>query len=286
MLSTWKYMLLLALAPPAVYAFAPSHLENVGAVITKSLTPRPDPNVAPVDPVAAASVDEDLDYRIAQRTKSPEGWRAFLTAHPDGPHARSARDEMDRLAGVALAAVHEPGVGRPASETPGEAASPQDRPSAGLEAAAPPAEAAALPSDETCRGDQERLERLSKNPTGDGVIRFLIELRCEKLRPQALELAGWLDVKAPASVAAADTAEAPTSADTAEAPTSGPTPAPGLSTAPLPPPRIWANESQKRARPSLASRSARPKRQANPWAAHNLPQLLSALFGQKAGRRP
>ena len=54
-------------------------------------------------------------------------------------------------------------------------------------------EAATVASDEICRGDEDRLEQLSDSPTSDGVIRFLIELRCEKLRPQLLRLAesGW-----------------------------------------------------------------------------------------------
>ena len=46
-------------------------------------------------------------------------------------------------------------------------------------------------------GDEDRLEQLSKSPTGDGVIRFLIELRCEKLRPRLLRLAERLDDQPP-----------------------------------------------------------------------------------------
>ena len=101
-------MLFLALALPAIYAYAPPNLEDIAkpqwldhisAIITKSLaSAKPQAEVSPVDPVAAAKVDEDLDYRIAERTKSLEGWRAFLTAHPDGPHAQSARAELDKLA--------------------------------------------------------------------------------------------------------------------------------------------------------------------------------------------
>ena len=99
-------MLFLALALPAIYAYAPSlegvaklrWLDDIGVFITKSLAPaRPEANASAVDPVAAANLDEDLDYRIAQRTKSTEGWRSFLTAHPDGPHAQSARAELDKL---------------------------------------------------------------------------------------------------------------------------------------------------------------------------------------------
>ena len=37
------------------------------------------------------------------------------------------------------------------------------------------------------------------SPTSDGVIRLLIELRCEKLRPQLLSLAKRLEDKAPSA---------------------------------------------------------------------------------------
>ena len=72
MLGTWKYMLFLALALPAIYAYAPSlegvaklrWLDDIGVFITKSLAPaRPEANASAVDPVAAANLDEDLDYR-------------------------------------------------------------------------------------------------------------------------------------------------------------------------------------------------------------------------------
>src|ERR1700730_23286 len=65
-------------------------------------------------------------------------------------------------------------------------------------------DAATLAHDEICRGDEDRLQRLSNSPTSDGVIRLLIELRCEKLRPQLVSLAKRLDDKAPAP---ADTAQ-------------------------------------------------------------------------------
>ena len=123
-------MLFLALALPAMYAYAPSlegvaksrWLGDIGAFITKSLTPaRPEANASAVDPVAAANLDEDLDYRIAQRTKSTEGWRSFLTAHPDGPHAQSARAELDKLVPPetppAPAAMQAPDVGPPDAKT-------------------------------------------------------------------------------------------------------------------------------------------------------------------------
>ena len=66
------------------------------AFINKALTPVT-PEAAPLDPVAVANVNEDLDYRIAEQTKSAEGWRSFLAAHPHGAHARAAQADLDRL---------------------------------------------------------------------------------------------------------------------------------------------------------------------------------------------
>ena len=108
MLNPWKYMLFLALAVPAIYACAPPSLEelakprwlaDISLVISTSLAAKPEAEIPAVDPIAAAKVDEDLDYRIAERTKSTEGWRSFLTAHPDGPTrnrpARSSTHWLD-----------------------------------------------------------------------------------------------------------------------------------------------------------------------------------------------
>lgn len=70
--------------------------ETSVAFISKTLTPVK-PEAAPFDPVASARVDEDLDYRIAEQTKSVDGWRAFLAAHPEGAHAPTAQAELDKL---------------------------------------------------------------------------------------------------------------------------------------------------------------------------------------------
>ena len=105
-----KYAFPLVLVFAVIYVYAPLSLEDVAnlpwlddinIVVNKSLAPaKPEAGVSPVDPIAAANVDEDLDYRIAQRTKSTEGWRSFLAAHPAGLHAQSARSELDKLVSV------------------------------------------------------------------------------------------------------------------------------------------------------------------------------------------
>jgi hypothetical protein len=102
-----KYGFVLALAVAVIYVYAPPTrddiaklrwLDDINVIISKVLVPaNREVRVVSVDPVAAANVDEDLDYRIAQRVKSMEGWRSFLAAHPDGPRAQSARAELDKL---------------------------------------------------------------------------------------------------------------------------------------------------------------------------------------------
>jgi hypothetical protein len=279
MVSAWKYTIFLALALPAIYAYAPPNLgdiaqprwlDSLGAAITRSLTSiGPEPSESPIDPIAAANVDEDVDYRIAQRTKSTEGWRTFLTAHPDGPHAQFARAELDKL--VPSVTPPAPGSAQ-AMETPSP--EPKTPVETGLPDPSPAASGATAPaSDETCREDKDRLERLSSSLTGDGVVRLLIELRCEKLRPQLLRLAERLDDKTPTPAVDADHG-APSSI----------LPGTVVSAPSLPPTRMRANEPQKRTHSPLSSRGVQPKRHANVWAAPNLPQLLLALFGQGPGK--
>jgi hypothetical protein len=298
-------MLFLALAVPATYLYARPSLEeiakfrwldDINVMISKSVAyAKPKAEVSPVDPIAAANVDEDLDYRIAQRTKSTEGWRSFLTAHPGGSHAQFARAELDKLVlpvtPPAPAAEQAPDRGPPETKIPSEVVSPPP-PSAGTEAApaasqaqdrAPPdtkapsdvvsppppfagPEAATLASDEICRGDADRLDQLSNSLTSDGVIRFLIELRCEKLRPQLIRLAERLEAPAPK----------PDVADTPHVLSASISPEPDVSTInpPLPPKR--AAEPPNKSRPSIVP----PRRPSSASTAPSLPPILLALFGE------
>jgi hypothetical protein len=267
-------MLFLALAVPATYLYARPSLEeranlrwlsDISVMISKSLAAKPQAVVPAVDPIAAAKVDEDLDYRIAERTKSTEGWRAFLAAHPDGPHAQSARAELDKLAPPMT-----PPAPTPAAPAPDTGAADTAIPSGNVPPPLPStgSDAATVASDEICSGDEDRLQRLSDSPTSDGVIRLLIELRCEKLRPQLVSLAKRLDDKAPAAPA-----------DAAQDASSSVLPGPVASTPPLPPPRMRTNEPSKRLRSTLSSRGVELKRHATRWTAPNLPELLLAFFG-------
>jgi hypothetical protein len=91
--------------PPSLEKFAklPSLDEANNFVREAPAAVKPKAAVAPVDPAAAARVDEELDYLIAQRTKSLEGWRAFLSAHESGRYARDAKAEIDKLVAVETA---------------------------------------------------------------------------------------------------------------------------------------------------------------------------------------
>jgi hypothetical protein len=270
MLNVWKYMLFLALAVSAMYAYAPPNfkemakprwLADISGAISTSLAAKPQAEVSAVDPIAAAKVDEDLDYRIAERTKSTEGWRAFLAAHPDGPHAQSARTELDKLAPPmtppAPTVAQAPDTGAPDTTIPSG--------NIPLPPASTGSDAATVASDEICRGDEDRLQRLSDSPTSDGVIRLIIELRCEKLRPQLLSLAKRLEDKTPVRPA-----------DAAQDASSSVLPGSVASTPPLPPPRMRTNEPSKRL---SSSRGVEPKRAATRLTAPNLPELLLAFFG-------
>jgi hypothetical protein len=257
-----------------IYVYAPLSLEDVAklpwlddinVILNKSLAyTKREVGASPVDPIAAAIVDEDLDYRIAQRMKSAEGWRSFLAVHPDGPHAQSARAELERLVPAgkspAPAAARAPvPVAAQASDVrsldtkaPSEAASPA-QPS-------PPSGVAKLATDEICKHDEDRLQWLSNNPTSDEAMRFLAELRCAKLRPEIFRLTERLDYQDPRAIVATQS------------------PSPKVAQAGTANRR--AIEPHNKPRWRVALRSPQPKRRAARWAAPSLPPILMALFGE------
>src|SRR6516164_7424030 len=89
-LPKWIFAITLSGAVLGIYALSEVYTGVTTALVTTGAKPA-------VDPVAAANVVEDIDYRIAQRTKSLAGWQAFLDAHRDGPHAQAAHAEIERL---------------------------------------------------------------------------------------------------------------------------------------------------------------------------------------------
>jgi hypothetical protein len=257
----------LALAVGMIYAYAPLSLvevaklrwlDDINVILNKSLaSAKPEVGVSAVDPVAAANVDEDVDYRIAQRTKSTEGWRSFLAAHPDGPHAQSARAELDKLTPAGTppapaAAAQASNSGSSDTKTLSEVAPP------GLPSH--PSEVATPASDEICKRDEDRLQRLSNSPTNDEAMRFLTQLRCEKLHLELFRLTERLDYQDPDAAVAAQSHPS----EVVEAGVAG----------------RRATEPQNRTHSRVASRGIQPRRHANRWSAPNLPPILVALFGE------
>ena len=183
-------------------------LDEINVIINKPVVAARPAVVPSVDLAAAALLDEDLDYRIAQRIGSLDGWRSFLTAHGSGVHAQSAREEVEKLL-LAEKAPTPPGAevsnrastdAKAVSEVMGSAPS------------SPRVEVAALRPDEICKRDGDRLERLRSSPTGDEAARFANELGCERLRPQLLALMGSLGYAAPTPPAAEVSNGAPANA--------------------------------------------------------------------------
>ena len=86
-----KWLFALTLTGAVVCTLSPS---DIVVPVTTALAPAPEKLV--IDNVSSANVAEDLDFRMARQTDSPAGWRAFLEAHPDGPHAQAARALIDR----------------------------------------------------------------------------------------------------------------------------------------------------------------------------------------------
>jgi hypothetical protein len=86
-------------APPNLEEIAKfAWLDEINVIINKAIARlKPQPAVFTVDPAGAARVAEDLDYRIAQRIGSVEGWRSFLAGHGSGVHAQTATGEVERL---------------------------------------------------------------------------------------------------------------------------------------------------------------------------------------------
>ena len=184
-----KYAILLALALViGVYASGRLSLEDIAPVPAK--------REAAVAPTTSASIDEELDYELAQRLGSLKGWRAFLATHDSGVYAQTARAEVKRL----LLAEKAPA---PAAGEASNGASPDAKAANEAVGSVPRSsgpEVAAVTPDEICKRDEDRLARLRRNPSSDEAQRFADELGCEKLLPQFLALMkSWGDaVSAPA----------------------------------------------------------------------------------------
>ena len=87
-----KWLFAVTLTGAVLCTFSPS---DVFGPVATTLGPAAEKTL--VDKTSSENLDEDLDYRIAAQTNSPADWRAFLETHPDGPHAQTARAELERL---------------------------------------------------------------------------------------------------------------------------------------------------------------------------------------------
>ena len=98
----FKYAIVLALGLTAglyaeqAYMHEPMSLQD-DTIHEDLAAPKPEAAVVPGEPVGGGSADEELDYTVARRLGSLEGWNAFLAAHGTGVHAQSAVAELERL---------------------------------------------------------------------------------------------------------------------------------------------------------------------------------------------
>jgi hypothetical protein len=183
-------------APAAAMAVPPSG-EDVALVPAK-----PAAGAAMTVPPTSVDLDEAVDYRLAERVGSLEGWRAFLAAHPSGFFAQLARAQIEKIPPAGTASASAPAGAtyvrgssntQPAAGGTGRAAS-----------AASATAATALTPSEICKRDSDRLARLRGNPSADEAQHFETELGCEILRPQFLRLMESLGLAAAAPSAPAN----------------------------------------------------------------------------------
>src|SRR5271166_3575005 len=148
---------------------------------------------APVEPAAVVErKDEELDYRIAQRMKSLQGWRTFLAAHESGRYADDVKAEIDKLlaaenaqAKAATEATHaaplveaSEGGPYPAAKSDSEHA---DQRSEGTRVAS-------LGLEDVCQRGAKRLLEVGRSPVDDETDGSISEPHCHQLQPEVLRL--------------------------------------------------------------------------------------------------
>ena len=247
-------------------------LDEINIIIDKAVArAKPEADVIPVDPAGAALIDDELDYRIAQRIASLDGWRAFLAVHGNGVYAQSARAEVERLLAAKAPA--------PAAAEVSNGASPDAKATSDGAGSAPPSpvmEVATLTPDEICKRDGDRLERLRSSPTSDEAAQFANELGCEKLRPQLSALMEGLGYASPAPAAAeVSNGASPDAKATSDRVGSAP-PSSGMEVAALTPEEICRADGDRLERLRNSPTSDEAARFANELGCETLrPQLLA-----------
>jgi hypothetical protein len=149
-----------------------------------SLAPAPS---APSAPDLSASII--VDFQMAERLETGEGWRAFLAAHGEGYYAELARAHLAKLSGEDSAQPSPPLVSasrRPTPEAQKLAARPAEPADEGGKSVEPQqaAPAAAQTPEPLCERERSRLQELRENPSLSAAKDFAGGLQCEGLRPQ------------------------------------------------------------------------------------------------------
>jgi hypothetical protein len=176
-----------------------------------SLTPAPSPPNTPT--VVDSNVAAAVDYQMAERLGSLDGWRAFLAAHRSGYYSELARAQLAKLGDADASKTNGPSAAKEPALRPVDgknppvgAGGPQPKPQdevAHQVAPEPPS------PDSKCKRDAGRLAQLRRNPSPEEVEKFAREMECESLRPQVKRLMESLSVE---PVAAAAPQESPLSA--------------------------------------------------------------------------
>jgi hypothetical protein len=198
---------------------------------------------APVAETPPPEMNSVVDYQLAERLGTAEGWRVFLAAHKSGYYADLAHAQLARLTDPggkapndatplrseppSAPAAKAPNDAKPVSseppsppaKAPDDAKSPRSEP--------PSAPAAVLPSqpavqaeksEEVCRREAAELARLRADPAADQVAQFSHGLECADLRPQVQRLIESLGiaVNAPAGAGRMANAQPSSTAPTTE----------------------------------------------------------------------
>jgi hypothetical protein len=142
---------------------------------------KPKADSTAVDSTAASRVDEELDYLIAKRNGTLDGWQAFLAAHASGAHAESAGAEVDKLSLHAQAS--QPATAEVSDSTSSEANTESE--AAKLD---PPSEAPALPPHEVCNRDGDCPREPRSNPSSGDTAGVTNESTAGKPRMQVASL--------------------------------------------------------------------------------------------------
>ncbi len=142
---------------------------------------KPEATAIVVDSTDPRRVDEDLDFLIAKRLGTLEGWQTFLAAHAGGAHAESAEAEIDKLSLLVKAT-------EPAAAQVVDRASPEVKIESDAAGPSQPLEVAALPVDDDCNHDGDCQGAPRSDPSSNEIRRPASESEPGKVGPQVADL--------------------------------------------------------------------------------------------------